>query len=456
LTAVTPATPFSEGEVLAGKYRVERVLGSGGMGYVVAARHLQLGTGVAIKFLRPEACTDAMTVARFLREARAAARLQSEHVARVIDVATLDSGAPYIVMELLRGEDLAQALARGGPLPVERAAQTMLEACEAVAEAHSLGIIHRDLKPANLFLATRADGSPYVKVLDFGISKTLPTSEGVVSAGAATATGALFGTPYYMSPEQIRSVRAVDARTDVWSLGATLYELLTGRKPFEAASVPAVFVVISSEPPAPPRAHRPDLPVALEAVVLACLEKDPARRVPSVAELARRLAPFAPSGSASLVERVQRLAQGRATGAAVASVPPAAPGGPVDKTVQAATGRAWSAPPASPARSRLAISVAIGGSVLVVLAVASAVAVPRMRERRSSGNATATATATATGSATATATATGSATATVSATALASATATAPASAPASASSSLHRPPPPPGRKKDESSPTVE
>jgi serine/threonine-protein kinase len=370
-----PTTPFSPGKVLAGKYQIEHTLGSGGMGFVVAARHMHLGTGVAIKFLRPEACADAPTVTRFLREARAAARLQSEHVARVVDVATLDSGAPYIVMELLRGEDVAHAIARAGPLPVDRAVQFLLEASEAVAEAHALGIIHRDLKPANLFLATRPDGSSYVKVLDFGISKTLVSSEEAASAGAATATGAMFGTPYYMSPEQIRSARSVDARSDVWSLGATLYEMLTARKAFEAESLPAVFVLITNDPPTPPRAHRPDLPPTLEAALLASLEKDPARRVQSVAELAARIAPFAPAGAAGLVERVQRLAGGRREAPAMPSGAP-----PDDKAAQAATGRAWSGPKAPRSRERavVAIAVAAVGTVLV----ASALLVPRWMARR--------------------------------------------------------------------------
>ena len=373
-----PTIPLSEGQILAGKYQIERTLGSGGMGVVFAARHLHLGTGVAIKVLRAQACTDASTVTRFLREARAAARLQSEHVARVIDVATLDSGPPYIVMELLRGRDLADVLAADGPLPVASAVQYLLEACEALAEAHALGIVHRDLKPANLFLATRADGSLFVKVLDFGISKTLPTGEGGASAGAATATGAIFGTPFYMSPEQIRSARDVDARTDVWSLGALFYELLTGRKPFVSESLPAVFVMIAGEAPAPPRTHRPDLPFALEAVILACLEKDPARRVQSVADLALRLAPFAPAGAAVLVERVQRL--GRPLHAPAASSPAAAPS--QDRLAPAATGRAWGGETAPRAYNRAAFVIA--GGVLVAAIAAAAAFLPRVLPRTKS------------------------------------------------------------------------
>nr|HMR07207.1 serine/threonine-protein kinase [Polyangiaceae bacterium] len=217
----------NQGDILAGKFRVEKLLGSGGMGMVVAAHHLQLDEPVAIKFLLPEALTNAAAVGRFAREARAATKIKSEHVVRIIDIGSFDSGEPYIVMEYLNGQDLSQLLAARGPLPPDEVAEYILQACEAIVEAHVLGIVHRDLKPANLFVAARMDGTPLVKVLDFGISK--------VSTGpdlSLTETSALMGSPLYMSPEQMASAKSVDARTDIWALGVILYELVTGKPPF--------------------------------------------------------------------------------------------------------------------------------------------------------------------------------------------------------------------------------
>jgi serine/threonine-protein kinase len=375
---------LSEGDIIAGKYRVERVLGSGGMGHVYAALHLRLGTGVAIKVLRPEAAADTATVGRFLREARSAARLQSEHAARVTDVATLDSGAPYIVMELLRGEDLSRALAMGGPLPVHLAVQYLLEACEAVAEAHALGIVHRDLKPANLFLAQRADGSPYVKVLDFGISKRLHTAGDAAASGVPTGSGAMLGTPHYMSPEQIRSARSIDPRTDVWALGATLYELLTNRKPFDGETLPAVFVAIANDAPSPPSTHRPDVPPALEALVLACLEKLPERRPQSVAELARRLAPFAPTTAAPLVERVQRLGKsGHVQDTPATASASQVPGTREPQPAFAATERAWGNATSQQPGGRDRRTLFLGASALALLVVGAGLALPSAVRSRS-------------------------------------------------------------------------
>jgi len=224
--------PVEIGQVLAEKYRVERVLGAGGMGVVVAAHHLQLELEVAIKFLRGEALMDGEAVARFQREARAAVKLKSEHVARVLDVGTLASGSPFLVMELLDGLDLGTLIESGEKIATGDAVDYVLQASEAVAEAHSLGIVHRDLKPRNLFLTTRVDGRPLVKVLDFGISKLL---EGAAEGAnfTLTSTTDIVGSPSYMSPEQLRSARTVDERTDIWSLGVVLFELLTAKLPFD-------------------------------------------------------------------------------------------------------------------------------------------------------------------------------------------------------------------------------
>lgn len=291
------------GDLLAGKYRVEKVLGEGGMGVVLAARHLRLDELVAIKLMRVEMAQDAGLVERFLREARAASKIKSEHVVRISDADTLESGAPYIVMEHLSGQDLASKLRDEGKLGIAETAGFVLESCDALAEAHSLGIIHRDLKPANLFLATTRDGGTRLKVLDFGISK-------LVSAGGTqdmTRTATMLGSPMYMSPEQMLSTRNVDARTDIWSLGIVLYQLLAGEAPFRAETIPQVCALVLQTDPRPLRDLRPEVPAGLEAVVDRCLQKDRERRFPAVADLAAALAPFGPYGSRLLADRISRL-----------------------------------------------------------------------------------------------------------------------------------------------------
>ena len=294
-----------EGQILAGKFRIERVLGQGGMGIVVAATHLQLDERVALKFLLPEALSNPEAVERFAREARAAVKIKSEHVARVSDVGTLESGSPYMVMEYLQGEDLAAWVRRGGAIAVPEAIEFFLQACEAIAEAHALGIVHRDLKPANLFVTRRVDGSVCIKVLDFGISKlSLP---GAAPEFDMTKTNTVMGSPLYMSPEQMSSTRNVDMRTDIWALGVILYESLTGRVPFEAETMPQLCGMILQDPPRPIRELRPELPVVLQEVIFRCLEKNRDHRFNNVAELAYALAPFGPSAALRSAERIARV-----------------------------------------------------------------------------------------------------------------------------------------------------
>jgi serine/threonine-protein kinase len=277
------------GTILAGKYEVVGVLGKGGMGVVLEARHLRLNQNVALKLLLPGVRAMGDTVARFEREARAAARLQSPHVARILDVDTLPDGCPFMVMELLRGCELDAEMKARGPLPIQDAVGYVLQACAAMAVAHRMGIVHRDLKPSNLFLS-ELDGQRTVKVFDFGISKLA----GDVGT-SVTATTSAFGTPLYMSPEQVRSVKDVDARTDIWSLGVILYEMLAGSPPFNEPSATALLVAIATDAPTPIRKVRPDVPVPLANAVMRALEKDPDVRFSDVRELAAAIRPFGPS-----------------------------------------------------------------------------------------------------------------------------------------------------------------
>ncbi len=296
------------GSLIAGKYRVERLLGEGGMGTVFLATHLQLGEQVAIKVPLAQTLGTRDAVARFMREARAAVRIKSEHVARVIDVGELAPGEPYMVMEYLEGHDLQTWLAQNGALPVKQAVEFVLQACEALAEAHALGIVHRDLKPANLFCVRRPDGLLSVKVLDFGISKARSRKNGSETLDESiTRAGELIGSPLYMSPEQLVSARDVDARTDIWAIGVILFELLCDCPPFSAESIIGLGIEIAQSRPRAPRACRPEIPHGLEQVIWRCLEKDPARRFQNVSELSLSLMKFGPRRARASVERVSRV-----------------------------------------------------------------------------------------------------------------------------------------------------
>jgi eukaryotic-like serine/threonine-protein kinase len=291
------------GEVIAGKYRVDRVLGKGAMGLVLAATHMHLRQQVAIKVLHTT--SSQATVARFLREARAAVRLTSRHAARVLDVGELHDGAPYMVMEYLDGSDLEAFVRQRGPLPVEDAVRYVLEAIEALAEAHAIGIVHRDLKPANLFLARTADGMSSVKVLDFGISKT---SDGQLEGDGLqlTQTTDLLGSPLYMSPEQLQSARSATVQSDIWALGAILYQFLAGRVPFDTTSFPELVLMVNMQSPPPLEALRRDVPPALAEAIGRCLAKKPADRFVSVGELSLCIAPYGPPEAQTSAERACR------------------------------------------------------------------------------------------------------------------------------------------------------
>jgi serine/threonine protein kinase len=294
--------PAIVGQVIAGKFRVDRVLAQGAMGIVVAATHLQLDQIVAIKLPHREICSDSEGLDRFKREARAAAQMRSEYVARVLDAGATEDGSPYLVMEYLEGQSLDRRLARQVRLDVASAAEYAIQVCEGLAEAHARGIVHRDVKPENLFLVERAPGWHAIKLLDFGISKAS-------LAGAATfEAGTIMGTPCYMSPEQLRATDTVDHRTDLWSLGVTLYELVTGRCPFDREQPLAdLFVSILTKPIPNLRRGRPEIPAALAAVVARCMERDVNARFQTAAEVARALVPFAPPRARQTAERAESM-----------------------------------------------------------------------------------------------------------------------------------------------------
>ncbi len=382
------------GDLLAGKYRVERILGEGGMGVVVAAHHELLDQHVAVKLLYQD-IADREAQSRLLLEARACAKLQSEHVARVVDVDTGADGLPFIVMELLEGADLCQIVDARGALPRWLVVDYMLQALEGLAHAHSRGIVHRDLKPSNLFLANRSDGTQLIKILDFGISKS--TEPVFDSAGekkrAMQLTGgrAVLGSPPYMSPEQVRSPKTVDKRTDIWSLGVVMYELLTNSMPFGGDEINETFAQVLEKEPQPIRQLVTGVPEGLEQIVMKCLAKNRDHRFADVAELARALVAF---GSGTWMQSADRVAATIARGlrelddASSGSRPkngassgndpdrmtiPSSPGRRLDSMQPELTGTASTVARrftvlGSRGRNLLALSVVIGVAAIVLIA----------------------------------------------------------------------------------------
>jgi len=296
---------LSEGQIVADKYRIDGVMGTGGMGVVVAATHVELDQRVAIKFLR-EISTEAL--ARFHREARLLVRLKSPHVAKVFDVGTLEDGSPFIVMEHLEGSDLSTVLGERKKLPHEEALDYVLQAGEAIAEAHALGMVHRDLKPVNLFLARGAGGRSSVKVLDFGISKIrddrLGADDDTTRGRDLTHEGAALGSPGYMSPEQMTSARDVDARADIFAVGAILYRLITGQPPYRGKTVVSLLTSMATEPVTPMKTLAPEIPTNLGTVIEQCLAQDREARWPTLAHLAHALSPFSSIQGRMSIEQI--------------------------------------------------------------------------------------------------------------------------------------------------------
>lgn len=301
----TPERKLPEaGDLVAGKYRIERVIGEGGMGRVFAAHHEVLDQRVAVKLLFAEVAERPNVVERFLREAKSTARLKSAHVARVMDAGMTESGLPFLVMECLEGCDLMELLRLSGPLPLVDVVDYILQGLEGIAHAHAAGIVHRDLKPSNLFLALLPDGSNAVKLLDFGISKSIARS----GAEVATLTGQnIMGSPAYMSPEQIRNAKMVDPRSDLWSLGVVMYELLTGKLPFRGDGVGELLAAVLEQEPIPLRARRADVPEGVEAAVHKALRRIRDARFASAAEMARALSPWASPRWARLADDIEQL-----------------------------------------------------------------------------------------------------------------------------------------------------
>ncbi len=357
-------TPFDAplvvpGDVIGDKYRIDAVVGRGGMSTVYRATHVQLEQLVAIKVLSPAALVMPEYVARLKREALAATRIRSQHVVRIFDIGELpEHGVPYLVMEHLTGADLAAVLAKRGPLPTRLAVECILHACEALAEAHALGIVHRDLKPANLFLTESVDGSTCVKVLDFGISRMTRRSPLL----PLTDPGTVLGTPSYMAPEQMEASDRVDGRSDIWALGAILYELLVGRPPYGGESLPQIFMRILRSKTPRPSAERSDVGFELDQIVARCLAVEPDERFATVADLAWALSTTGVPHARDSAARISRVFDRRSAECGVVHVR-ATPAAATPPRTEDTLGSFWRKVAAS-ASAALLLGAAAGFTVL--------------------------------------------------------------------------------------------
>lgn len=332
----------ADGKLIDGRYAIRSRIGAGGSGTVYLADHIHLGKKVAIKAMHKDLLTDALALERFRREATMVGELTNPHIVQVLDYGRLEDGRVYLAMEYLEGESLQAMLARLGRVSVDQTLDVLLQACEALGEAHSLGYVHRDLRPKNLFLARRATESNFLKVLDFGLAKAVDLTQ----TAANTTLGLTFGDPRYMSPEQAKGL-AVDQRSDLYQLGCVAYEMLTGAPPFHGAGVFEVLAKHATAAPSPLAVHRPDVPAALEAIILRLLAKAPADRFATALQLADALRAIAPAASA-------RLAASRMVSAAPAAL--TAPEAPAAPPAQAAV--VIATPPAAPSTKALGTSQA--------------------------------------------------------------------------------------------------
>jgi serine/threonine protein kinase len=315
---------LAEGELIGGKYRLERVLGEGGMGSVWAATHALTRMRVAVKFLKPEYSMKEEVAHRFLREARAAAAVRHPNVVSIHDVMQLEDGTAAMVMDYLKGESLGERIHRVGAQPPDVVARILLPVVSAVGTAHSLGIVHRDLKPDNLFLAEEND-LVTMKVLDFGIAKLTATEGEAASTGALTRTGSVLGTPYYMSPEQAFGERDLDHRSDIWSLGVIFWECLTGKRPTEGENLGQVFKIIATAVIPPPSSVVPSIPPDIDALVVRMLQKERNDRPQSLNDVRVVLERYAGQSMPSIPLPIARLAlSGPGTGPGISA--PSSPG----------------------------------------------------------------------------------------------------------------------------------
>jgi len=350
------------GQVVAGKYRIERLLGRGGMGEVYEARHAVVGRRFAVKFLHPSVMRGSDSSARFLREAQAAGALDNEHIAAVVDFDNAEDGAPFLVMEYLNGESLATTLRREGVLPVQRVIGMLLQVCDGLAAAHEAGIVHRDLKPDNLFLVERPDATELVKIVDFGVAKLVSPDP----SATETQSGAVLGTPLYMAPEQARGERSVDFRVDIHALGVIAYELLSGQRPHPGDGYNAILAHILTRSPRPLRELCPDLPEGLLHTIERAMAFEPSARQESARALARELLPFAGREVTSQAAQFDLRRPHRGKSGAVTLDAPADTRALVEGTLQSAVGDARSASStnAKAERRLWPIALLVGGGAL--------------------------------------------------------------------------------------------
>ena len=365
-----------EGRVLADKYEITRLLGQGGMGAVYEARN-HLGKRFAVKLLlKPELLNDQQLIQRFFREAKASAAIESEHIVEVYDTGhDTATRFPFIIMELLKGEDLEHTIARVGALSPLAASRVICQAAEGLGHAHSAGIVHRDIKPANIFMSMRGPGDLVVKILDFGIAKQAVEQLSSADGAGLTKTGSMLGTPLYMSPEQARGLRTVDARTDLWSLGMCLYEALSGRTPWGSVDTLGDLILsICARDVMPLQEVAPWVPAELAAVVHRALARDPAQRIPSAQALIEALTPFAggtmfltPDVLTGVQDAQRQTAAPRLDLAHVSSVAAMTSSQPGNRTTGGASNTGQHG--AAPAKKPLATWIGIGAAALIVLSV---------------------------------------------------------------------------------------